>query len=87
MCTDREHKAMLWRDGFGIYDPKGIDDEDYCVLKFAALKNHSGYKDFVHVHNNIHGNRASGTSGRLSGFCWESFHNLNAIGKSLITSL
>ena len=36
VCTDREHKAMLWKDGFEIYYPQGIDDEDYCVLKFTA---------------------------------------------------
>lgn len=36
VCTDREHKAMLWRDGFEVYYPKGIDDDDYCVLKFTA---------------------------------------------------
>jgi general stress protein 26 len=36
VLTDREHKAMLWRDGFEIYYPKGIDDDDYCVLKFTA---------------------------------------------------
>jgi general stress protein 26 len=36
VCTDRAHKAMLWRNGFEIYYPKGIEDEDYCVLKFTA---------------------------------------------------
>ena len=38
VCTDRAHKAMLWQDGFEIYYPNGIDDEDYCVLKFIASK-------------------------------------------------
>jgi general stress protein 26 len=38
VLTDREHKEMLWRDGFEIYYPKGIDDEDYCVFKFTAEK-------------------------------------------------
>lgn len=38
VLTDREHKEMLWRDGFEIYYPDGIDDEDYCVLKFTAEK-------------------------------------------------
>jgi general stress protein 26 len=37
VCKDREHKTMLWRDGFEIYYPKGIEDEDYCVLKFTAI--------------------------------------------------
>lgn len=36
VCTDRETKAFLWRDGFEMYYPKGIDDEDYCVYKFTA---------------------------------------------------
>ena len=36
VCADHETKAFLWRDGFEMYYPKGIDDEDYCVLKFTA---------------------------------------------------
>lgn len=36
VCTDRKTKEFLWRDGFEIYYPKGIDDEDYCVYKFTA---------------------------------------------------
>lgn len=36
VCTDHETKAFLWRDGFEMYYPKGVDDEDYCVLKFTA---------------------------------------------------
>ncbi len=36
VCTDRYHREMLWRDGFDIYYPKGIDDEDYCILKFTS---------------------------------------------------
>lgn len=38
VLTDREHREMLWREGFEMYYPKGIDDEDYCVLKFTAEK-------------------------------------------------
>jgi general stress protein 26 len=38
VCTDRENRAMLWREGFERYYPNGIDDEDYCVLKFTAYK-------------------------------------------------
>ncbi|MDR3051271.1 MAG: pyridoxamine 5'-phosphate oxidase family protein [Oscillospiraceae bacterium] len=34
--TDRETKAFLWREGFEMYYPGGIDDDDYCVLKFTA---------------------------------------------------
>lgn len=36
VCVDRETRAMLWREGFEIYYPAGIDDGDYCVLKFEA---------------------------------------------------
>lgn len=38
VLTDREHKGMLWREGFEIYYPDGIDTEDYCVLQFTAEK-------------------------------------------------
>lgn len=36
VLTDHEHKAMLWEDGCEVYYPNGIDDEDYCVLRFTA---------------------------------------------------
>lgn len=36
VCTDHETKAFLWREGFEMYYPKGVDDEDYCVYKFTA---------------------------------------------------
>lgn len=36
VCTDHETKAFLWRSGFEMYYPKGVDDEDYCVYKFTA---------------------------------------------------
>lgn len=36
VCTDRDTKAMLWRDGDELYYPKGVDDDDYCVYKFTA---------------------------------------------------
>ncbi|MCL2775810.1 MAG: pyridoxamine 5'-phosphate oxidase family protein [Oscillospiraceae bacterium] len=38
VLTDKEHKTMLWHDGDEIYYPNGIDDEDYCVFKFTAVK-------------------------------------------------
>lgn len=38
VLTDRDHRKMLWRDGFEMYYPDGIDDEDYCVLRFTAEK-------------------------------------------------
>ena len=34
--TEREYKALLWNEGDEKYYPKGIDDEDYCVLEFTA---------------------------------------------------
>jgi general stress protein 26 len=36
VCTGHDAKASLWRDGFEMYYPKGLDDEDYCVLRFTA---------------------------------------------------
>ncbi len=33
---DREYRAMLWHDGDEKYYPKGVEDEDYCVLEFIA---------------------------------------------------
>ncbi len=36
VCTDHATKAFLWREGFEMYYPKGVDDPDYCVFKFSA---------------------------------------------------
>jgi len=36
ICSDRDAKDLLWRDGFECYYPEGVKDEDYCVLKFTA---------------------------------------------------
>lgn len=36
VCPDREYKEMLWNEGDEKYYPKGIDDEDYCVVRFDA---------------------------------------------------
>jgi general stress protein 26 len=36
VCKDPGTKALLWRDGFEKYYPKGVDDDDYCVYKFIA---------------------------------------------------
>ena len=33
-----EAKKRLWRTGDTMYYPKGVDDPDYCVLKFTAVK-------------------------------------------------
>ena len=34
--TEREYKELLWNEGDEKYYPKGIDDEDYCVIEFVA---------------------------------------------------
>jgi general stress protein 26 len=36
VCVDHITKSMLWREGFEMYYPKGVDDDDYCVLKFTG---------------------------------------------------
>lgn len=33
---DYEHKALIWNEGDEKYYPKGVEDEDYCVLEFQA---------------------------------------------------
>lgn len=35
---EREYKEMMWTEGDEKYYPKGIDDEDYCILEFIAEK-------------------------------------------------
>lgn len=34
---DQKSKQRLWREGFEKYYPEGIDDPDYCVLRFKAV--------------------------------------------------
>ena len=36
VSTDRKYKELLWNEGDEKYYPKGIDDEDYCVIVFTA---------------------------------------------------
>lgn len=33
-----EYREMLWTPGDEKYYPKGVEDEDYCVLEFVAEK-------------------------------------------------
>ena len=33
---EREYKEMMWTEGDEQYYPKGIEDEDYCILEFIA---------------------------------------------------
>lgn len=36
VLSDRETKKMIWKKGDTLYYKKGVDDPDYCVLKFTA---------------------------------------------------
>lgn len=38
VLRDAKSREMLWRDGYEIYYPKGVTDDDYSVLKFTAHK-------------------------------------------------
>ena len=33
---EHEYRALLWHEQDVMYYPKGVDDEDYCVLEFQA---------------------------------------------------
>lgn len=33
---EKEYRELLWNEGDEEYYPKGVDDEDYCVLEFIA---------------------------------------------------
>lgn len=36
VLTDLETKRRFWHEGDEQYYPKGVDDEDYCILHFTA---------------------------------------------------
>ncbi|MCL1873098.1 MAG: pyridoxamine 5'-phosphate oxidase family protein [Clostridiales bacterium] len=36
VLEDIASKEMIWRDGDTMYYPLGVNDPDYCVLKFTA---------------------------------------------------
>lgn len=36
VLEDYAHKEMLWQDGDTMYYPGGVNDPDYCVLRFRA---------------------------------------------------
>ena len=42
---DKETKQEIWRSGDTIYYRQGVNDPDYCVLKFTAVKGRH-YCDF-----------------------------------------
>ena len=33
---ERKYRELLWNEGDEKYYPKGVDDEDYCILEFIA---------------------------------------------------
>jgi general stress protein 26 len=38
VCEDAASKRMIWREGDETYYPQGVDDPDYCVLKFTGFE-------------------------------------------------
>jgi general stress protein 26 len=38
VLTDKKTKTAIWQDGDTQYYALGVDDPDYCVLKFTAEK-------------------------------------------------
>lgn len=38
ILTDDKTKQMIWQKGDVLFYPKGVTDEDYCVLAFTAQK-------------------------------------------------
>ena len=33
---EKEYRELLWNEGDEQYYPKGVEDEDYCILEFVA---------------------------------------------------
>lgn len=33
---EREYRELLWHEGDEKYYPKGVEDEDYCIIEFIA---------------------------------------------------
>ena len=33
---EKEYRQLLWNEGDEKYYPKGVEDEDYCILEFIA---------------------------------------------------
>lgn len=38
VLTEAKYKEMIWQETDTMYYPKGVKDEDYCVLRFIAHK-------------------------------------------------
>lgn len=51
VLEDEESRRLIWREGDTMYYPQGVDDPDYCVLRFTAESGryYSNFKseDFV----------------------------------------
>ena len=45
VLQDSQSKEMIWREGDELYYPQGIQDPDYCILKFTA-QNGRYYNNF-----------------------------------------
>lgn len=37
VLEDEESRQMIWRKGDSMYYSQGVNDPDYCVLKFTAI--------------------------------------------------
>lgn len=46
VLEDQDSKKEIWREGDIIYYPDGINDKDYCVLKFVGekIRNYSNFQ-------------------------------------------
>jgi general stress protein 26 len=49
VCMDQASREMLWFEGAEKYYPLGVNDPDYCVLKFTARKGNYYYNLNKHV--------------------------------------
>ena len=46
---DKAIKDDIWEDGDEVYYPKGINDPDYCIIKFKAISG-AYYKSLKHYY-------------------------------------
>ena len=65
---EREYKEMLWKDVDEQYYPKGVTDEDYCILEFIAERGRYYRYDGI-------GNISSGEIAEFDkGAIWEDYY-------------
>lgn len=38
VLKDKKNKQMIWQEGDTMYYKEGVEDPDYCVLRFIAIK-------------------------------------------------